>query len=135
MIVLDASAVVEILRGTSRGEEVARWFEGGEGRIHAPGLVDAEVAHALRRLVGLGAMSEGRGRASIEILQELPITRHPVRLLLPRVWALRHNLTAYDAAYVALAEALGCPLVTLDRRLATVRGLATRIVVPGPERG
>lgn len=135
MIVLDASAVVEILRGTPRGEVVSRWFESEADGVHAPGLVDAEVAHALRRLVALGVMEARRGGAAVEILQELPVTRHPVRLLLPRVWELRHNLTAYDAAYVALAEVLECPLVTLDGRLARAESLTPEIVVPAAGRG
>ncbi len=130
MIVLDAPAVVEMLRGTARGRAVAEWFEADGGDAHAPGLLDSEVAQALRRLEQQGAMDPARGGASIELLQDLPVARHNVHLLLPRVWDLRHHLTAYDASYVALAEALACPLLTLDRRLATVQGLAAEIVLP-----
>ena len=129
MIVLDASAVVELLLGGERAEKVLPWFEQAEGRIHAPGLLDVEVTQAFRRLVGAAALDARRGRAAVEILQELPVSRHPETLLLPRVWMLRHALTAYDAAYVALAEALGCTLVTFDGRLAGAPGLETEVVL------
>lgn len=91
--------------------------------MHAPALVDFEVAQVLRRLVAGGAMSASRGRAALELLAELPVSRHPGVPLLPRVWELRANLTAYDAAYVALAEALACPLLTGDASLARAPGL------------
>jgi len=88
-----------------------------EGELHAPALLDVEVAQVLRRLVRDSRMTPARGEASIEILQDLPITRHPMDPLLPRIWQLRDSLTAYDAANVALAEALGSALLTCDRRL------------------
>ena len=106
MIVLDASAVLELLLGGQRAEKVLPWFEEAEGRIHAPGLLDVEVTQAFRRLVGAGALDARRGRAAMEIIQELPVSRHSEPPLLPRLWMLRHPLTAYGAAYVALAEAL-----------------------------
>jgi len=88
------------------------------GALHAPALLDVEVAQMLRRLVQAGSLSEPRARASLEILQEFPIDRHLMTSLLPRIWGLRDNLTAYDACYLALAEGLGCSLLTLDRALA-----------------
>ena len=117
MIVLDASAVVELLLGGTRGERVLHRLAEHEGETHAPGLVDVEVLQVLRRLVSASVISPSRGAASMEILQDLGVHRHPERPLLPRMWDLRENLTAYDAAYVALAEALDCALVTFDAKL------------------
>jgi predicted nucleic acid-binding protein len=82
----------------------------------------------LRRLVATGIMDPGRGAAALEILQDLPVHRHPENPLLPRIWQLCQNLTAYAAAYVALAEALGCPLLTFDAGLSRVPGLHVRIM-------
>jgi predicted nucleic acid-binding protein len=132
VIVVDASAVVELLLGGRRAEVVLPWFEQDEGGVHAPGLLDVEVAHVLRRLVMTGTMEASRGKASLELLQELPVTRHPERPLLPRVWALRENLTAYDAVYAALAEALECPLLTFDSSLAGLPHLEADVrLLPG----
>lgn len=134
MIVLDASAVVELLLGGRRAEAVLPWIEAHEGELHAPGLIDVEVTQAIRRLEDAGAMTSARSKASIELLQELPVSRHSQTPLLPRIWQLRHNLTAYDGAYVGLAEALGCPLVTCDNALATVPGVGVRVEVVQPAR-
>ena len=131
MLVIDASAVVELLLGGERGERVVPWFEWEEGAIHAPGFLDVEVVQVLRRLVATGIMDPGRGAAAVEILQDLPVHRHPENPLLPRIWQLRQNLTAYDAAYVALAEALGCPLLTFDAGLSRVPGVDVRTQSPG----
>lgn len=129
MIVLDASAVVELLMGGARGEVVLPWLDDEEGEIHAPGLVDPEVAQVFRRLVRSGTVTRSRGMVSVELVQELGIHRHPERPLLPRIWALRENLTAYDAAYVALAEALECPLVTFDRSLRDAPGTRVEVIL------
>ena len=129
MIVLDASAVVEFLLGGARGQALEEHLV-RVGRPQAPALIDAEVVQAFRRLVAAGVMAEPRGRAATEMLQELPVTRHPMTPLIPRLWELRGNLTAYDAAYVALAEALDCPLLTFDTGLAGAPGHGARVVVP-----
>lgn len=118
MIVVDASAVVELLLGGERAEAVIPRLEAEEGGLHAPGLLDVEVAQALRRLEASGTMEPSRARAAVELLLDLPVTRHPETPLLPRVRRLRANLTAYDGVYVALAEAIGCPLLTFDSTLA-----------------
>lgn len=127
MIVVDASAVVELLLGGERAEPVLSWIESEEGGLHAPGLLDVEVSQALRRMAANGVMGDSRARAAMEILQELPVTRHLETPLLPRIWQLRDNLTAYDAAYVALAGAIGCPLLTFDAALARAPGLAVPV--------
>ncbi|MFW6010309.1 MAG: type II toxin-antitoxin system VapC family toxin [Gemmatimonadota bacterium] len=131
MMVIDASAVVELLLGGRRAEPVIPWFEDHEGRLHAPGLLDVEVAQALRRLARSGFMAAGRARAAVELLQELPVDRHLETPLLPRMWELRGNPTAYDAAYVALAEALGCALLTFDVALAGAPELPVEVELPG----
>ncbi|MDT8368709.1 MAG: type II toxin-antitoxin system VapC family toxin [Longimicrobiales bacterium] len=129
MIVVDASAVLEFLLDTPTGARVGRLLDTA-GPAHAPALLDVEVAQVLRRLVHSGSLDEEHGRALLEILQDTPIDRHRIDPLLPRIWQLRHNLTAYDAAYVALAEALECPVVTLDERIAGAPGVCTEVRAP-----
>ena len=97
--------------------------------LHAPELLDLEVAQVLRRLVREGALSGSRAEAAIEDLLDLRITRYPHSVLLPRMWQLRHNLSAYDAAYVVLAEKLGATLLTRDARLASAARHAATIEV------
>ncbi len=121
MIVVDASAILEVLLGTPDGARVAeRLFTPGE-TLHAPHLLDLEVAQVLRRYALAGELDSARGLEALDDLADLPLTRYPHDLLLPRIWELRRNLTAYDAAYVALAEALAAPLVTRDAALVSVR--------------
>jgi predicted nucleic acid-binding protein len=110
-----------LLRLRPAGEIEARLFAPRE-TLHAPHLLDLEVAQALRRYVAQDEISAARGRLSIELLARLPITRYGHDPLLERIWALRQNLTAYDAAYVSLAGALGAPLLTCDKRLAGAPG-------------
>lgn len=130
MIVADASALLELLLGSTRGRAVeAHLLDSDEG-VQAPALVDAEVAQALRRMVAAGTLQEPHGRARLEILGDMPLHRHLLTPLLPRIWQLRDKLTAYDAAYVALAEALECPLLTFDRRIADAPGHTAEVVVP-----
>lgn len=94
---------------------------------HAPHLIDVEVAQVVRRYAASGDIDAGRGGAALEDLGDLPLRRYPPGLLLPRMWAWRHNLTAYDATYVALAEALDAPLLTRDRRLAQAAERQVRV--------
>ncbi|MFI5309642.1 MAG: type II toxin-antitoxin system VapC family toxin [Gemmatimonadales bacterium] len=122
MIVTDASVVLEVLLRTADGERLARRLFGAEESVHAPHLLDVEVAQVLRRYVARGDVDPERGRAAIELLGRFPLTRHPHEPLLRRVWALRANLTAYDAVYVALAEGLDATLLTRDRKLANAPG-------------
>jgi len=99
--------------------------------VAVPYLADLEVASALRRLVHRGALPQDHAEARLLRWAAFAARRHDARPLLPRVWAMRDVLTAYDAVYVALAEALGCPLVTADRRLAAAPGLACDVRVIG----
>lgn len=127
MIVLDASTAVELVLQTSAAATIeTRLFAEGE-TLHAPHLLDLEVAQVVRRYFLTGELSAERGRAALTDLAELPISRYPHDLFLPRIWELRRNVTAYDAVYVALAEALAAPLLTRDGRLATSSGHAATI--------
>ena len=119
MIVVDASALLEVLLRTPRGQAIeARFFDGSES-LHSPHLLDVEVAQVIRRFAMTGEIDAARAQAALDDFLDLPILRHSHSLLLRRVWALRTNFTAYDAAYVALAETLEATFLTHDRRLAT----------------
>lgn len=102
---------------------------GPDESLHAPHLIDLEVAQALRRYVTTAQLTPNRGREALEDLEAFPLRRYPHAPLLPRVWELRSNLTVYDASYVALAEELGAPLLTTDRRLASAPGHHARIEI------
>lgn len=95
--------------------------------LHAPYLLDLEVAQVLRRYAMRGELAPRRGQEALELLAAFPLSRYPHEPLLPRIWALRGNFTAYDAAYLALAEGLGAPLLTRDRRLMNAGGHRARI--------
>lgn len=98
-----------------------RLFVPGE-TLHAPHLLDVEVAQVIRRYALAGEIDSERGQAALGTLATFPLRRYPHHVLLPRVWQLRSNLSAYDAVYVALAEVLEAPLLTCDRRLVTAAG-------------
>lgn len=127
MIVLDASAAIALL--LSAEPRMAARISQPDESLHAPHLLDVEVAHVLRRLASSGELSEERGRRALEDLAALDLERHPHHAFLARIWALRRNVTAYDAAYLALAEALSAPLLTLDERLARSSGHRARIEI------
>jgi predicted nucleic acid-binding protein len=122
VIVLDASALIEVLTRSERGLRVQARILRAPESIHAPALIDLEVAQVLRRYVGLGQVPEHWARSALDIVLAFPMTRYLHEPLMKRAWALRENITAYDAAYVALAEALRAPLVTCDAKLARFRG-------------
>lgn len=129
MIVLDASAVIEWLLRTPVGRGLdERVFDEAE-TLHAPHVLDVEVAQVLRRFVRKRVISAERAEQALEDLLALSLTRYPHDVLLGRIWQLRDNLTAYDAAYVALAEALDAPLLTCDSKLRGAGGHEAAIEV------
>ena len=129
MIVADASALLDVLLQTPTGLAIEeRMLAAGE-TLHVPYLIDIEVAQTLRRFTRTGQVGAERGREVLNDFAILPLWRYPHEFLLPRIWELRNNLTAYDAAYVALAEILDAVLVTCDRRLAAAPGLKADIEV------
>jgi predicted nucleic acid-binding protein len=120
--VVDTSALLDLLLNAPAASALdARLFVQGQ-TLHAPHLIDAEAANAFHRLVAAGKITPELGHIALADLVDLPLQRHPHDWLLPRVWELRQNFSAYDAVYVALAEALDAPLVTRDTRLAAVPG-------------
>lgn len=119
MIVLDASAAVDWLLQTQAGQRIEQRIFARNETLHTVHLLDVEFAQVLRRLVRERKVTPSRAEEAIEDLTALRVTRYAPVLLLGRIWRLRQNLSAYDAAYVALAEALKAPLITRDQRLAT----------------
>lgn len=120
--VLDASTLIDALLGGAG--------ELPDGRFHAHAGLDIEVLAVLRRMVLRGVLPAHGARELLDEFLQLDIERHPLRDLLPRIWAMRHDISAYDAGYVALAEALGVPLVTLDRKLATTAQRYCEVIIP-----
>jgi len=117
VIVLDSSAVVEWLLGLPLADDVAARIMTADS-LHVPALLDVEVAQVVRRYAASGEITAQAEERALEALAELDAVRYTHELLLPLIWRLRDNLTAYDAAFVALAAALNAPLVTLDTRIA-----------------
>jgi predicted nucleic acid-binding protein len=112
-----------------RGARIEDRLLSGGDSLHAPHLLDVEVAQVLRRYAAAGNVTSERGRQALADFGDFAIHRYPHDVLLPRIWELRHNVTAYDAAYLALAEALDAPLVTCDGRLASAPGHAADVEV------
>lgn len=127
MIVLDASAVVDWLLLTPEGQQIDRRIFSSSESLHAPHLLDIEVAQVMRRLRRDRVISAQRAGEAMQDLLDARIARYPHTLVLPRVWELRYNLSAYDAAYVALAETLNAQLITRDSRLASTPGHSATI--------
>ena len=122
MIVLDASAVIEWLLQSRAGVRIDRRIFSPSESLHAPHLLDVEVVQVLRRFVRDKMIAPERGEEALEDFGDLPLTRYPHNFLIPRIWELRRTLTAYDAAYVALAELLDAPLLSCDRKIASAPG-------------
>lgn len=127
MIVLDASALVDLLLHTATGELALARIGDPAVVLHTPHLADIEVTQVLRRYVRAGEIAEETAAAALVDLRDLDLQRHAHEPLLERVWQLRHNLTAYDAVYVALAEVLDGVLLTCDGALSRAPGLACRV--------
>ena len=129
MIIVDASCVIESLLNTPTGGIIAERLFGGTEPLAAPALLDVEACSVLRRYWLGGQLSTERGREAIDVLQTLPIVRFLHADLIDRIWQLRANLKGYDAAYVALAEALDAPLATCDKKLAAAVGRRIHVEV------
>jgi predicted nucleic acid-binding protein len=127
-IVIDASALVELLLQSSAATRIEEAI--GDGDPIAPDILNPEVVQSLRGLERGGALTQARATRAVRRLAESDIPRVPTRALLPTAWSLRHNLSAYDACYVALARALRCPLLTMDGPLARAPRLGIPIILP-----
>jgi predicted nucleic acid-binding protein len=127
LIVPDASAAVELVLRTPRAERIAARALRPAERLQAPHFIDIEVAQAMRRLVQAKEITATRADVAVSDFEKLVIERHEHRPLLRRVWDLRTSLSAYDAAYVALAEALAAPMLTCDAELARAHGHNAKI--------
>jgi predicted nucleic acid-binding protein len=124
VIVLDASAALSALLNDGDARSLV-----AEQQVHVPHLIDYELVGTLRRRVGTGAMAPETGWSLVETWRRLAATRYPVQGLLARVWQLQDSLSTYDASYVALAESLGCTLVTADARVSRAPGLQCPVTV------
>lgn len=129
MIVVDASVLVNAVADDAPEGDMARARLLAAAGLHAPHLVDLEVLSVLRRAVAARKLDARRAKLAIDDLVDLRLTRYPHVPFVRRIWELRENLTPYDAAYVALAEELDCPLVTADARLAQAPGLPCEVEV------
>jgi predicted nucleic acid-binding protein len=130
LIVIDASAEVAVLLNIGPEAEGIRERIARPGEtLHVPNLFEIEVLHALRRHSLRGTVSPERARLALSRLNDTQLVRYPHTPLMGRIWELRENLTTYDAAYVALAEALDAPLVTMDARLAQAPGIRAAVEV------
>jgi predicted nucleic acid-binding protein len=130
MIVVDASVLAPALVDDARDGDRLRERLRGE-RLVAPALIDLEVLSMLRRAARRGGLDERRAGQALVDLAALPLRRAPHLALLARIWELRESLSVCDAAYVALAEAIGAPLLTADRRLARAHGVRCEIDLVG----
>ena len=124
MIVVDASAALSALLNAGQARHAL-----ANEQLHAPHLIDSEVANGLRRRVAAHQLGVDAGWTALDSFRRLGMTRYPVFSLLDRVWELKDNLSAYDASYVALAELLDCSLLTADGRLSRAPGVRCPITV------
>lgn len=129
MIVIDASAAVELVLNTATGKQIGDRVADEREAIHAPYLIDVEIVHAIRRMALRKSIGNVHAETALGLWRSLVVERHAHEPFIARIWQLRDNISAYDATYVALAEALPAPLVTADRRLAHAPGSRTLIEV------
>ena len=127
MIVVDSSIILEVLLRTKSALSIEKKIFSKGQSLHAPHLIDIEIAQVIRRYTSSGEITAERGFQAIEDLIDFRITRYSHDILLPRIWELRTNMTAYDAAYVALSEILDSPLLTRDAKLARSPGSTAKI--------
>ena len=127
MIVIDASVLIELLLRTASAQAVRQKLVGSGRSLHAPHVVDIEVTQVLRRYALAGEIDPDRGKEALADLVAFPISRYAHESLLSRVWEPRNNLSAYDAVYLALAEALDASLLTHDQRLVTAARRHSRV--------
>ena len=128
MIVLDSSAAADLLlRSRPQAAWVEAQLDAANWDLHAPYVLDIEVARTIRRFVLGGALTTERGAVTLELLAGLSLTRYPHVPLFARAWELRHVADVADACFVALAQLLGVPVVTTDERLARTPGLQVEI--------
>jgi predicted nucleic acid-binding protein len=121
VLVVDTSAVLEALAARNPAPGLVERLA-ADGDLHGPHLIDTEVLHALRRMSIRREISDERAADARSDFAEMALIRYPHQPLNDRVWELRHNLTAYDATCVALAETLAAPLITCDARIASASG-------------
>jgi predicted nucleic acid-binding protein len=124
MVVVDASAAVNALLKAGPARQAV-----ASEQVHVPHLIDPEVANGLRRMAQRGEVTERDAWTALAAWRRLGVVRYPVFTMFERMWQLRANVSAYDAAYVALAEALGCALLTSDGRLGRVPGITCPVTV------
>jgi predicted nucleic acid-binding protein len=129
VIVVDASALADVLLRVPSATRVEERLLAPDETLHAPHLIDLEILQVLRRFAAQGGWHEDRAAEALSDFEALRIARHAHESLRDRIWELRNNVTAYDAAYIALAEVLGCPLVTRDRKLSKVPGIGAKVEV------
>jgi len=122
MIVVDASALADVLLRVPTAKRVEERLLDSSEALHAPHLIDLEILQVLRRFAARGRWQDARAAEALSDFEAIRITRHAHAPLRDRIWELRANVTAHDAAYIALAELLRCPLVTRDRRLTKAPG-------------
>jgi predicted nucleic acid-binding protein len=127
LIVVDASVVLELLLGTGKAGKISQILLSGSVDWHAPELLDVEVASALRRVSRLTGYGDVAASEALDAYMAFDLTRHAHTGMLSRIWDLRSAITSYDASYVALAEALGAPLLTCDAKLARAHGHSAKI--------
>lgn len=130
MLVVDTSAVLDALVAREPAPGLVERLA-TDADLHAPHLIDIEILHALRRLNAVGELSDDRATDARADFAELALVRYPHFELSARIWELRHNLTAYDAAFVVLAESMKVPLVTCDARLKAALGHAAEVELFG----
>jgi predicted nucleic acid-binding protein len=134
MLVVDTSAVLGAIAGRPANRDLIARLT-ADPDLHAPHLIDLEILHALRRLVHRGELSDDRAADARSDFADLSIVRYPHRPLADRIWELRENLTAYEAAFVSLSEAMGVPLITCDAHLALTSGHRATIELFSPDQG